>query len=336
MLSAAATAIGAWGWQLLNQPFRGHEGDLLVNVEPGSSALAILRELENRGILQDARLARGFLVYRLGDPSLKAGEYRFDEPLSTPQVLEKLIQGRVLTYPVTVIEGWTIDEVAEVLADKGLGDVEALRREMDRSDLIADLDTAATDLEGYLYPDTYHFARGTSPPEIVATMLRTFRQRFAEVEPLLRGPKRRTVREIVTLASIVEKEAQVASERPRIAGVYANRLRIGMGLYADPTVIYAFKRMGDWDGNLRKSDLKIDSPYNTYVYPGLPPGPICSPGVASLMAAANPAESKELYFVSRNDGTHVFAESLREHNRNVYRWQKQYWRDRWAREGRGK
>ncbi len=336
IVAVAMTAVGSWFWQILNQPFRDYANELLVTVESGSSAGAILRELETRGVLLDARLARAFLVYRLGDPSLKAGEYRFDEALSTPQVLDKLIQGQVLTYPVTVIEGLTLDEIADVLAGKGFGDFETLRREMGRSDLIADLDPMATDLEGYLYPDTYHFSRGTSPAEIVATMLRTFRQRFSEVEPLLRGPKRRTVREIVTLASIVEKEAQVGDERARIAGVYANRLRIGMGLYADPTVIYAFKRMGDWDGNLRKSDLKIDSPYNTYVYPGLPPGPICSPGVASLIAAADPAESKELYFVSRNDGTHVFAENLRDHNRNVNRWQKQYWRQRWAREGRGK
>ena len=139
-------------------------------------------------------------------------------------------------------------------------------------------------------------------------------------------------RDLVILASIVEKEALLDEERPTIAGVFANRLRRGMKLDADPTVIYAVKLRGDWDGNLRKGDLSYDSPYNTYVRAGLPPGPICSPGLASLLAAAAPAEVPYFYFVSRNDGSHVFASTLREHNRNVDRWQRQYWRERWARE----
>jgi UPF0755 protein len=134
------------------------------------------------------------------------------------------------------------------------------------------------------------------------------------------------------LASIVEKEARLDEERPRIASVYVNRLRIGMALYADPTIIFALKRRGVWDGNLRRADLALDDPYNTYRFAGLPPGPICSPGLASLRAAAAPEEGTFLYFVGRNDGSHVFAETLAEHNRNVERWQKQYWRERWARE----
>ncbi len=333
---AAGAAAGWWAWQRIHSPYRGFEGEQFVTVLPGTGASKILTDLEASGVLSDARLARAFLVYRLGDPSLKAGEYRFDEALTTPQVLEKLIAGRVVTYSVTVIEGLTLDEIAQVIADAGFADGESLGLEMRRSDLIADLDPTATDLEGYLYPDTYHFARGISAEEIVATMLRNFRKRFtAEVEHLV-ASSGKTVREIVTLASIVEKEARMDDERSQIAGVYANRLRIGMALYADPTVIYAIKRLGRWDGNLRRPDLKLDSPYNTYVYPGLPPGPICSPGIASMVAAAAPAQTPHLYFVSRNDGTHVFAETLRDHNRNVTRWQKQYWRDRWAREKQSK
>ncbi|MEM9598567.1 MAG: endolytic transglycosylase MltG, partial [Acidobacteriota bacterium] len=208
------------------------------------------------------------------------------------------------------------------------------RREMERTELIADLDPDATRLEGYLYPDTYHFARGTSEAEVVSTLVRTFRSRFErDVAPLLSGSDL-GVRGVVTLASIVEKETQRDDERTLVASVYANRLRIGMGLYADPTIIYAKKLAGTWDGNLRRPDLKLDSPYNTYVVPGLPPGPICSPTVASMVAALRPADSEYLYFVSRNDGTHVFSRTLAEHNRNVYVWQKKYWRDRWAREGR--
>jgi UPF0755 protein len=139
---------------------------------------------------------------------------------------------------------------------------------------------------------------------------------------------------LVTLASIVEKEAQVDSERPLIAAVYSNRLAQGIGLAADPTVIYALKRLGRWNGNLRREDLRMESPYNTYRWAGLPPGPICSPGLASLAAAAEPAGVPYLYFVARNDGTHVFAETLAEHNRNVETWQRRYWRNRWAREQR--
>jgi UPF0755 protein len=136
------------------------------------------------------------------------------------------------------------------------------------------------------------------------------------------------VRELVTLASIVEKEARLAAERPLIAAVYANRLERGMGLYADPTVIYALKKAGRWDGNIRRADLALDSPYNTYRHAGLPPGPIASPGAGSLRAAAAPADVPHLYFVGRNDGSHVFATTLQEHNRNVHQWQRLYWRER--------
>jgi UPF0755 protein len=167
-------------------------------------------------------------------------------------------------------------------------------------------------------------------------MVRTFRARFErDVRPLLAArPRPLGVRALVTLASIVEKEAKLDGERPLIAAVYQNRLDRRMGLAADPTVIYAMKLRGTWNGNLRRADLQMDSPYNTYRYGGLPPGPICSPGAKSLQAAAAPARNAYLYFVSRNDGTHVFAETLAEHSRNVEIWQRQYWRDRHQRERR--
>ncbi len=330
-LVAAATAAG-WAWWTLHQPYRAYEGsEARIEVPSGQGAGTILRRLADAGILVDARLARLYLVYVLGDPPLQAGEYRFERPLSTREVLAKLIRGEIVTYPVTLIEGLTVDESAAALARQGFGDEAALRREMDRAELVADLDPEATNLEGYLHPETYHFARGATEAEIVATLVRTFRQRYREtVEPLLGAE--RSVREVVTLASIVEKEARLDEERALIAGVYAHRLRRGIALYADPTVIYALKLLGTWDGNLRSGDLKMDSPYNTYVYPGLPPGPICSPGIKSLAAAAAPADTPYLYFVSRNDGSHVFAESYAEHRRNVDRWQRDYWRRRWAEE----
>jgi len=230
------------------------------------------------------------------------------------------------------VEGLDLEQTASALADAGFGRLETLLREMSSPERIADLDPAATDLEGYLFPDTYRFARGTGEEEIVDTLVATFRRRLDAVPLQAPGGIASDLRSLVTLASIVEKEAARDDERATIAGVYARRLRIGMPLQADPTVIFALKQAGSWNGNLRRPDLQLDSPYNTYRYPGLPPGPICSPGAASLEAAAAPADVPYLYFVSRNDGSHVFASSLAEHNRNVEEWQRRYWRERWARE----
>jgi UPF0755 protein len=278
-------------------------------------------------VLADAQLARSYLIYFLGDPKMQAGEYRFRGPLTTAQVLRMLIQGDTVTYSVTLVEGLTLEETAAQLAQEGFGRREVFLDLMRSPRLIADLDPDAPDLEGYLFPETYRFASGTGEREIVATLVKTFRRRFnREVRPLL--AQGQGVRRLVTLASIVEKEAKVSSERPLIAAVYRNRLERNIGLAADPTVVYALKRLGRWNGNLRREDLRMDSPYNTYRWAGLPPGPICSPGLASLQGAADPADVPFLYFVSRNDGTHVFAETLEEHNRNVEIWQRQYWRNR--------
>jgi len=332
LLLLAAAAVGAagwWGWQKIHQPYRGFaEDEVTVVIEPGLGASAILAKLEDAGVIFDRRLARLYLQLYLDSPALQAGEYTFDEALTVPQVLDKLIEGEVVTYPLTVIEGLTLEETATALAQQGFGNRERFVELMRSPALIASLDPEATDLEGYLFPDTYHFARGATEEEIVEAMVRTFLRRWQEdVEPLV-AETTNTARDLVTLASVVEKEARLDDERPLIAGVYQNRLDRGIALYADPTVIYALKRQGTWDGNIRKPDLQIDSPYNTYRYPGLPPGPIASPGLASLQAAAAPADVPYLYFVSRNDGSHVFSTTLAEHNRNVERWQRRYWRER--------
>jgi UPF0755 protein len=270
--------------------------------------------------------ARLYLVHVLGDPPLHAGEYRFEMPATTPEILDLLVRGEVALDAVTVIEGLTLEETADQLAGAGFGDRQAFLDAMRSPAAIADLDPEAATLEGYLFPDTYRFSRATSEAAIVGTLVETFRGHLRRelAAAIGDGGLRRTV----ILASIVEKEARLDSERPVIAGVYANRLERGIGLYADPTIIYALKQAGTWDGDIRRRDLDLDSPYNTYRHPGLPPGPICSPGLASLRAAARPAAVPFLYFVSRNDGSHVFAETLREHNRNVDEWQRRYWRER--------
>jgi peptidoglycan lytic transglycosylase G len=342
LLLAAAGAAG-WGWWQLDRPYRGFAGaETTVDVEPGLGAAAILGRLAGAGVIPNALVARAYLVYVLHDPPLVAGEYRFQGAATTRQVIAKLVRGEVVTYRVTVVEGQTLRETAAALAAAGFGAEDALLAAMGDPAPISDLDPDAADLEGYLFPETYTFAHGVRERDVVAALVRTFRERYqAKVAPLLAGggdraegaaagPPPRTLREVVTLASIVEKEARLAAERPVIAGVYANRLARGIALYADPTVIFARKRAGSWDGNLTRRDFDLDSPYNTYRRPGLPPGPICSPGLASLQAAAAPAPVPYLYFVSRNDGSHVFSTTLAEHNRNVERWQKLYWRRVWA------
>ncbi|MEO8504733.1 MAG: endolytic transglycosylase MltG [Acidobacteriota bacterium] len=332
LLLAGFAAGGAafWAWQRVSAAYQGFAGiEVTVDVASGSSAGAILAQLERAGVLRDARLSGLWLQHLRGNPPLRAGEYRFSGPHSTPEVLERLIHGEVLGHPVTLVEGLSLKATIAHLAEAGFGDLEKLRAAAQDPSSIHDLDPAATDLEGYLFPDTYSFPRHTPEIEVIATLVRTFRKRAL---PAVSTGGPRTLRQILTLGSIVEKEAKLDTERPLIAAVYANRLRIGMGLYADPTVIYALERRGGFDGNLRRADLGVDDPYNTYRYPGLPPGPICSPGLASLAAAAHPATAPYLYFVSRNDGSHVFANTLAEHNRNVDIYQKRYWRERWAAE----
>lgn len=321
-------------WRQLHEPYReGRRSPVTLVFEKGLPAARILERLEEEGLLASALWTRLYLVHARGDPSLKAGEYRFEPPLSARQVVDKLIAGDVLMHPVTLIEGMDRFEIADHLAAEGFGDRAVFAALVESPELVADLDPAAPDLEGYLFPDTYAFRRGTPEAEIVDKLVATFRQRWDDrIAPRLAGDPPPTVRDVVTLASIVEKEAALDRERPIVAGVYVNRLERGMGLFADPTVIYALKLAGTWDGNLTRPDLQIDSPYNTYRYGGLPPGPICSPGLESLLAAVEPAEVPYLYFVSRNDGSHVFSRTLAEHNRNVETWQRRYWRERWARE----
>jgi UPF0755 protein len=315
-------AVGAWRWterELAKPHAFGATGEARTLAVPaGESSRAILARLESAGILRSQLLTRLYLVRVLGDPPLLAGEYRFVSPISALEALRKLRSGDVVTYPVTIVEGWTYFESAAALAAAGFGDRAALLAEVTNPARIRELDPRATTLEGYLYPDTYRFPRGTAPGVAVDVLVAAFRRHWErEVRPLLAPGDKRTLRELVILASLVEKETARAEERPLVAAVYANRLRRGMGLFADPTLIYGLRLAGRWDGDLRRRDLQADSPWNSYLRAGLPPGPICSPGLASLASAARPATTEFLYFVSRNDGSHVFSTGLAEHNRNV-------------------
>ena len=282
-------------------------------LRPGWSARHIANELQREGII---RSPSAFLVlhYAEGAKPLKAGEYKFDESASALDVWQRLARGDVYARAVVVPEGSNIYDIAAAVEQAGLGpaaDFIAVAQE-DVS-LVRDLDPKAKTLEGYLFPDTYQFTRIDSPHDIAAAMVRRFRQEAHRIG-LLGNPD---THRIVTMASIVEKETAAPEERPLVASVYYNRLARNMLLAADPSVIYAALLAGRYRGTIYQSDLQFDSPYNTYKYSGLPPGPIANPGIASLEAAMHPSRSDFLYFVSDNNGHHRFARSPEEHARNV-------------------
>src|SRR5262249_12031328 len=236
----------------------------------------------------------------------------FDHSANAIQVYRRLARGDVYVRTVVIPEGYNIFEIAQALEASGLGSsAEFTKIAHSQRILIADLDPEAKSLEGYLFPDTYRFMRTQSLEDIAAAMVKRFRQ-----EARALGLDH-DVHRVVTMASIVEKETSVAEERPLVASVYYNRLAQKMGLYADPTVVYAALLAGRYRGAIYQSDLQFKSPYNTYLYRGLPPGPIANPGRASLQAAMQPANSDYLYFVSDNNGHHRFARTSREHGRNV-------------------
>lgn len=316
-------------WRAMNTPFKGYEGaSIRFEVRKGAGTTSIMRKLQRTGVLRDDFVPTVYLKTLRRGASLKAGVYEFRGEMSALDVLDKIIRGEVLLRTVTIREGLDRFAIGQLMSEAGFGTIEEWNKQTGDAELIRDVDPDAESLEGFLFPDTYRITPGTPVRGIIRIMLENFRKNFGgELAFISNGL---SVHQTITLASVVESEAQRPEERPVVASVYLNRHRRGMPLQADPTVIYAMKLAGTWNGNIRRADLKLDSPYNTYVHRGFPPGPICNPGLASLRAAAAPADTKYLYFVSRNDGSHVFSETLAEHNRNVQLYQRQYWRDRRA------
>jgi UPF0755 protein len=316
-------AGGGWIYANLARPYKGYEGqEQFVEIPAGSGTGAMARRLADAGVVRSAQAFRAAVWLRGNSRRLQAGEYRFDRPMTAAEVADKISRGDVYVRALTFREGLTIREMASVFESAGYGPASEFIDASRNVALIRELDPQATDLEGYLFPDTYTLPRRTTAAQLVERMVSRF-QKVMTPELRQKAAERGfNVRQAVTLASLVEKETAKADERPVVAGVYTNRLEIGMGLQCDPTVIYALMLAGRYDGNIRKGDLQIDSPYNTYRYAGLPPGPIAAPGEASLQAAVQPADVPYLYFVSRNDGSHVFSTTLDEHNRNVTNFQK--------------
>jgi len=290
-----------------------------IRVERGAPFSEVADRPEQEGLI---RSRRGFMfaafvmgAYR----HTKAGEYAISPSMSPAEIIRMLREGEVKKYTVTVPEGYTAREIGRLLEERGLvSGEEFMARVMDRA-FAVELGVPGPTLEGYLFPDTYRLKKGMSAKEIAGKMVRRFKEVY---EGELRGPARRRgmgMREVVTLASMIEKETSDPAERGLISSVFHNRLKRGIRLQSDPTVIYAMRA---FDGNIRKKDLKTRSPYNTYIHYGLPPGPIANPGLESMRAALKPADTKYLYFVSKNDGTHYFSRSYREHERAVERFQK--------------
>ena len=326
-LAALAAAVAGFYYARVDEKFQAYGGpEQFVEISPGSGSRAIGRALAGAGVVRDEWTFR-LAVYLTGTGrELKAGEYRFAGPLSPKEVARKLARGDVYLRPITFPEGWNIREMARLFESRGIGKAAAFVKAASDTSAIRALDPKAQDLEGYLFPETYNLPRRTEASALVRSMVERFLQVFDQGRRAEAGARALTVREVVTLASLVEKETAKPEERPIVAAVYLNRLRIGMGLQCDPTVIYALERAGKYTGNLTKKDLQFDSPYNTYKYAGLPPGPIAAPGQAAIDAVLQPATVDYLFFVSRNDGSHVFATTLAEHNRNVKEWQKDFFK----------
>jgi UPF0755 protein len=313
-------ALGAAGaaWFVFLPAGPGNE--TFVEIVPGSSSSQIATQLEQAGVI---RSRYGFDLVRIWKRGwLKAGEYRFDHSAPVTEVYARIARGDVFTLPVTIPEGATRFDIAARIAQAGFvnaGKEDFLTITVTETPLIADLDPQARSLEGYLFPDTYRFPRKVTPVQIITAMVRRFRTVASEIG-LTPASSSRNLHEVVTLASLVERETAVNAERPLVASVLTNRLAKNMPLMTDPAVIYGLQVEGKWRGTIYQSDLSYDTPYNTYRHPGLPPGPIANPGLPSLRAALNPAVTSYLYFVAAGadpQGKSRFASTLDEHNKNV-------------------
>jgi len=327
-LAGGAVLYGVHVFNRIQEPYKGFAGsEQFVQIPPGVPTTEIRRRLIDAGVVSDEFVFWLALRWTGRSRALKAGEYRFDRPMGAVAVIEKIARGEVYAHPITFPEGLTIREMAEIYESRGFGAAADFLAAAGDATLIRDLDPVAEDLEGYLFPETYALPRGTPVSTLIAMMVDRFRATYRDLQTREANlPDLLTLRQVVTLASLVEEETAQAGERALVAAVYRNRLNRRMPMQADPTVVYALRKAGVYDGNIRKRDLAIDSPYNTYRYPGLPPGPIASPGRAALEAALAPADVPYLYFVSRNDGSHAFAETLARHNANVYEHQVLYFR----------
>lgn len=313
LLLAGLGFVGSlwWAQRELQTPGPNFGGAALVTIEPGLPFSATIDRLQHAGVLRHGKLLQAYARWYGLDRSVRAGDYRFERPYTPLELLEALRTGQLALHRVTIPEGKTLAQIGRLFAERGFGGVDEYACLAEDAAFLASLGVPRTGLEGYLFPDTYTLAYTATPEEILRNMVAGFRRATQSLTPA-RQARRMTEADMVILASIIERETGVADERTRVSAVFHNRLRIGMRLQSDPTAIYGWK-----EGVPTAADVRVDTPYNTYLNAGLPPGPICNPGLAALEAAIHPSNDDALYFVARGDGSHVFARTLTEHNRNV-------------------
>ncbi len=310
LAALAAAVVGFVVW--LRVPSQGFQKEAFVNLERGSGTRDIASTLEQSGVI---RHSWEFLLARMLRPSttLQAGEYRFNQPANVFDVFGRIARGDVYHFEFTVPEGSNTFDIARLLADQGILQENDFLKAAGNTAMIADLDTKAKSLEGYLFPSTYRMTHATTATDLCRMMTQEFRRHWKQ---LSQGP--REVHSVVTLASLVEKETGSAAERPLVASVFENRLSMGMKLECDPTTIYAALLDHHYNGVIHRSDLDSKNPYNTYQHEGLPPGPIANPGAGALEAALHPAETKYLFFVAKAEGGgHHFSSTLAQHEQAV-------------------
>ncbi len=318
-LVAVAVVIGIialWWRDTLWTPTNTPE--LTVEIQEGATSTTILQQLAEAGLMPSVPAGRLYLEGPARGREMQWGTYIIPAHSRPVDVLDLLLQGRVMPLRLTVVEGTSSADIEGILDAAGVLDTKSWASLITNTDLIADLAPGAPSLEGFLFPDTYHFSTGVDAGTVARTMVERFRAVWAD-EYTSGSQSSMTVLDIVTLASLVEAETAVPNERRRVAGVFVNRLKRGMLLQCDPTVVFALRRRGEWTGRLLRVHWKVDDPFNTYKYPGLPPGPINNPGRAALRAALDPERHTLLYFVADDSGGHTFSSSLREHNLAVAR-----------------
>lgn len=312
-------AVAAYGHRALDLPVQQIEIHHVVEVPEGASFKEVANLLAQKGLIMSPFWFRLLGKFQDAERKIKPGEYDLHTAMRPAEILSTLVAGRVVQYSVMVPEGITVRQIAKLLADTGIAKEADVSRLVADSAFITALGIDAPTLEGYLFPDTYYFPRRAKAEDVVKAMVSRLRQVFTPEMHAQSAGLRMTEIQVLTLASIIEKETGQDAERPLISAVFHNRLRKGLPLQSDPTVIYGIP---NFNGNLTRTDLARPTPFNTYINPNLPPGPIANPGVKSIQAALNPAPVNYLYFVSKNDGTHQFSATIQEHNRAVEKYQK--------------
>jgi UPF0755 protein len=314
VLVVGVLVAAVWAFYVL-VPY-GPSTETFVEIAPGTGSAGIAAELQKAGIVRSAyafEAVRAWKTVAGGAGTLKAGEYRFDHAASVLEVYDRLRRGDVYTITLVVPEGFNIFDIADAVQAAKLGTRDDfLRAEMLHVELVRPWSPHAQSVEGYLFPDTYKFSRHATPLQMLSTMVKRFAQQAVRL-----GLTGTDVSRVVVMASLIEKEVHIDGERPEVASVFENRLAAGVPLQTDPAVIYASMLRGTWTGVIHQSELRSDSAYNTYAHAGLPPGPICNPGVAALKAAQHPAKTDYLYFVADANGHTRFAVTLADHNTNV-------------------